>query len=40
MKPNGRDGKGGTGRSPQSPVAHRADTRKSFWTPRKGPNAE
>jgi hypothetical protein len=25
LKPNGRDGKDGTGRSPQSPTAHRAD---------------
>ncbi|AGH83618.1 hypothetical protein A3768_2447 [Ralstonia solanacearum] len=32
MKPNGRDGKDGTGRSPQSPAAHRADTPRSFQT--------
>jgi len=28
LKPNGRDDEVGTGRSPQSPAAHRADTHK------------
>lgn len=30
LQPNGRDGKGGTGRSPKSPAAHRADTPRPF----------
>ncbi len=35
LKPNGRDGEVGAGRSPQSPAAHRADTPRPFYILRK-----
>jgi len=40
LKPNGRDGKDGTGRSPQSPAAHRASTLKRPEHPTKNSHIE